>query len=122
MVEVGEVGQAQMEPARADRGELSEPLDELGRGTALGTEVGSEVAAPAAGQPGRRSRRTRTPSARRGLTTARAHHDAAGMHLDQDALTALEKAAAEEKKTRSEGAQAPTSGGGRPSCRYSNAG
>lgn len=28
-------------------------------------------------------------------TTARAHHDAAGMHLDQDLLTGLEKAAAE---------------------------
>jgi hypothetical protein len=34
-------------------------------------------------------------------TTARAHHDAAGMHLDQDVLTALEKAAAEEEKARS---------------------
>jgi transposase len=37
-------------------------------------------------------------------TTARAHHDAAGMHLDQDLLTALEKAAAEEEKVRSKGA------------------
>ena len=37
-------------------------------------------------------------------TTARAHHDAAGMHLDQDLLTALEKAAAEEEKARSKGA------------------
>ncbi|GAA3075640.1 hypothetical protein GCM10010448_67410 [Streptomyces glomeratus] len=37
-------------------------------------------------------------------TTARAHHDAAGMHLDQDVLTALEKAAAGEKKARSKGA------------------
>jgi transposase len=36
-------------------------------------------------------------------TTARAHQDAAGMHLDQDVLTALEKAAAEEK-ARSKGA------------------
>lgn len=31
-------------------------------------------------------------------TTARAHHDAAGMHLNKDTLVALEKAAAEEKK------------------------
>jgi transposase len=37
-------------------------------------------------------------------TTARAHHDAAGMHLDQDMLTALEKAAAEEEKARQKGA------------------
>jgi hypothetical protein len=36
-------------------------------------------------------------------TTARAHHDAAGMHLGQDVLTALEKAAAEEEKARSKG-------------------
>ncbi|GGJ70646.1 hypothetical protein GCM10010121_096590 [Streptomyces brasiliensis] len=34
-------------------------------------------------------------------TTARAHHDAAGTHLDQDLLTALKKAAAEEEKARS---------------------
>ncbi len=39
-------------------------------------------------------------------TTARAHHDAAGMHLGEDVLTALEKAAAEEKKTRAKGAAA----------------
>lgn len=38
-------------------------------------------------------------------TTARAHHDAAGMHLGQDALTALEKAAAEEEKARSKEAE-----------------
>jgi hypothetical protein len=37
-------------------------------------------------------------------TTARAHHDAAGMHLDEDVLTALEKAAIEEEKARSKGA------------------
>jgi transposase len=37
-------------------------------------------------------------------TTARAHHDAAGMHLDEDVLTALEKAAAEEEKAGSKGA------------------
>ncbi|WP_306191923.1 IS5 family transposase [Streptomyces sp. MK5] len=30
-------------------------------------------------------------------TTARAHHDAAGMHLDEDVITALEKAADEEE-------------------------
>ncbi|MGW3957927.1 transposase [Streptomyces sp. NPDC004752] len=33
-------------------------------------------------------------------TTARAHHDAAGMHLEADTLTALEKAAADEEKAR----------------------
>ena len=37
-------------------------------------------------------------------TTARAHHDAAGMHMGEDVLTALEKAAAEEEKARSKGA------------------
>jgi transposase len=37
-------------------------------------------------------------------TTARAHHDAAGMHLEQDVVAALEKAAAEEEKARSKGA------------------
>lgn len=37
-------------------------------------------------------------------TTARAHHDAAGMHLGQDVITVLEEAAAEEKKARSKGA------------------
>jgi transposase len=37
-------------------------------------------------------------------TTARAHHDAAGMHLGEDVLTALEKAATEEEKARSKGA------------------
>ncbi|MDQ0596002.1 transposase [Streptomyces canus] len=36
-------------------------------------------------------------------TTARAHHDAAGIHLDQEVLTALEKAAAEAEKARSKG-------------------
>jgi hypothetical protein len=39
-------------------------------------------------------------------TTARAHHDVAGMHLDQDVIAALEKAAAEEEKARSKGAAA----------------
>jgi hypothetical protein len=37
-------------------------------------------------------------------TTARAHHDAAGMHLGEDVITALEKAAAEEEKARAKGA------------------
>ncbi|MDQ0938299.1 transposase [Streptomyces sp. V1I1] len=37
-------------------------------------------------------------------TTARAHHDAAGMHLGEDVLGALEKAAAEAEKARSKGA------------------
>jgi transposase len=34
-------------------------------------------------------------------TTARAHHDAAGMHLSKDVLTALEKTATEEERVRS---------------------
>jgi hypothetical protein len=46
-------------------------------------------------------------------TTARAHHDAAGMHLDQDVITALEKAAAEEK-ARSKGAAAKSKSGRAP--------
>ncbi|SQD97367.1 transposase [Parafrankia sp. Ea1.12] len=37
-------------------------------------------------------------------TTARAHHDAAGMHLAEDVIAALEKAATEEEKTRRKGA------------------
>jgi hypothetical protein len=37
-------------------------------------------------------------------TTARAHHDAAGMHLGQDVMVALEEAAAEEEKGRQKGA------------------
>lgn len=37
-------------------------------------------------------------------TTARAHHDAAGTHLDDDVLTAREKVAAEEEKARQKGA------------------
>ena len=36
-------------------------------------------------------------------TTARAHHDAAGMHLDPDVLAALEKAA-EQERARQKGA------------------
>lgn len=37
-------------------------------------------------------------------TTARAHHDAAGMHLDKDVLTALEQVATQEEKARPKGA------------------
>lgn len=37
-------------------------------------------------------------------TTARAHHDAAGTHVGENVLSALEKAAAEAAKTRSKGA------------------
>lgn len=37
-------------------------------------------------------------------TTVRAHHDAAGMHLGEGVIDALEKAAAEEAKARSKGA------------------
>ncbi len=47
-------------------------------------------------------------------TTARAHHDAAGMHLDQDVVSALEKAAAEEEKARSKGAAATNKPGRTP--------
>jgi transposase len=48
-------------------------------------------------------------------TTARAHHDAAGMHLDEDVLGALEKAAAEEGKARSKGAASKNKTGRMPS-------
>jgi transposase len=50
-------------------------------------------------------------------TTARAHHDAAGMHLGQDVVTVLEKAAAEdeEKKARSKGAASENKAGRTPS-------
>ncbi|SBT92780.1 Putative transposase of IS4/5 family [Streptomyces sp. DI166] len=37
-------------------------------------------------------------------TTARAHHDMAGMHLGEDVLGALEKAAVEAEKAESKGA------------------
>lgn len=47
-------------------------------------------------------------------TTARAHHDAAGTHLDEDVVTALEKAAAEAEKARSKGAASKNKAGGRP--------
>jgi hypothetical protein len=36
-------------------------------------------------------------------TTRRAHHDAAGIHLNEDLITALEKAAAEERKAKPKG-------------------
>ncbi|SDH33380.1 Putative transposase of IS4/5 family [Sinosporangium album] len=47
-------------------------------------------------------------------TTVRAHHDAAGTHLDPDVLTALEKAAAEEEKARRKGAARKDRTGGTP--------
>ncbi|GII06199.1 transposase [Planobispora takensis] len=47
-------------------------------------------------------------------TTARAHHDAAGMHMSQDVLAAVEKAAIEEEKTRSKGATSKNKTGQRP--------
>jgi transposase len=47
-------------------------------------------------------------------TTARAHHDAAGMHLDEGVLTVLEKAAAEAEKARSKGATAMNKPGSGP--------
>lgn len=47
-------------------------------------------------------------------TTARAHHDAAGMHLGEDVITALEKAAAEEEKARSKGAASKNQTGRTP--------
>ncbi|MBL1102711.1 transposase [Streptomyces sp. 205] len=40
------------------------------------------------------------PLVRVDSTTVRAHHDAAGMHLGPDVITALGKAAAEEEKAR----------------------
>jgi transposase len=47
-------------------------------------------------------------------TTARAHHDAAGMHLGEDVLGALEKAAAEAEKARSKGAATKNKTDGMP--------
>lgn len=47
-------------------------------------------------------------------TTARAHHDAAGMHLGEDVLTALEKAATEAEKARSKGAASKNKTDGTP--------
>jgi transposase len=37
-------------------------------------------------------------------TTARAHHDAAGMHIDKEVMDALEEAAAEQEQARQKGA------------------
>lgn len=37
-------------------------------------------------------------------TTARAHHDAAGMHIGKDVMEALEEAAAEQERARQKGA------------------
>jgi hypothetical protein len=37
-------------------------------------------------------------------TTARAHHDAAGMIVDKDVMEALEEAAAEQEQARQKGA------------------
>ncbi|MEZ0068494.1 hypothetical protein ABIA32_004519 [Streptacidiphilus sp. MAP12-20] len=47
-------------------------------------------------------------------TTARARHDAAGMHLDEEVITVLEKAAAEEEKSRSKGAVSKNNAGKTP--------
>lgn len=47
-------------------------------------------------------------------TTTRAHHDAAGMHLDPEVLDALEKAAAEEDRTRAKGAMSRDKAGRTP--------
>ncbi|AEY86889.1 IS1647-like transposase [Streptomyces hygroscopicus subsp. jinggangensis 5008] len=47
-------------------------------------------------------------------TTARTHHDAAGMQLGEDVLTALEEAAAEEEKARSKGAMSKDKTGDPP--------
>lgn len=52
-------------------------------------------------------------------TTARAHHDAAGMHLDEDVPTALEKAAAEAEKAWSKGATASNKPGSGPKATLS---
>ncbi|MER6525911.1 hypothetical protein [Streptomyces sp. NPDC001508] len=41
------------------------------------------------------------------LPTARAHHDAAGMRIGEEVITALEKGAAEEAKARSKGTGGP---------------
>jgi transposase len=47
-------------------------------------------------------------------TTARAHHDAAGMHLDPDVVAALEKAAFQQDRTRQKGAVLRNQTGERP--------
>ncbi|GAA2828401.1 hypothetical protein GCM10010505_60570 [Kitasatospora aburaviensis] len=47
-------------------------------------------------------------------TTVRAHHDAAGMHLDSDTMDALEKAAEEAEKARQRGEARRNKTGGTP--------
>lgn len=47
-------------------------------------------------------------------TTVRAHHDAAGMHLDSDTMAALEKAAEEAEKARQKGEARRNKTGGMP--------
>lgn len=47
-------------------------------------------------------------------TTACAHHDAAGMHLSEDVLVALEKAAAEERESQVKGAASTNKTGREP--------
>ncbi|MBD0688840.1 transposase [Streptomyces sp. CBMA123] len=47
-------------------------------------------------------------------TTVRAHHDAAGMHLDSDTMAALEKAAEEAEKARQKGEARRNKTGGIP--------
>ncbi|CAM5326763.1 transposase (plasmid) [Streptomyces viridifaciens] len=47
-------------------------------------------------------------------TTVRAHHDAAGMHLDSDTMAALEKAAEEAEKARQKGEARRNKTGGTP--------
>jgi transposase len=47
-------------------------------------------------------------------TTVRGHHDAAGMHLGQEVITALEEAPAEEEKARQKGATRKDKTGGTP--------
>lgn len=44
-------------------------------------------------------------------TTARAHHDAPGTHLDEDVIAALERAAAEEEEASSKGVVAKNEAG-----------
>lgn len=55
-------------------------------------------------------------------TTTRAHHDAAGMHLGPDVVTALEKAAAEEEKARQKGAARKDKTGVKPKATRSGKG
>lgn len=50
-------------------------------------------------------------------TTARAHHDAAGMHVGKDLMDALEKAAREQEKAQQKGRAKGTERTGRASTR-----